>query len=725
MTSHPKKVRHKKIQLSKKKAALNYAKGRYRVFPLHSPIIDGCSCPNPDCSSVGKHPRIADWQNKATTDPRQIVRWWDQWPDANIGIATGDDLVVLDIDRDHGGFESLKRLEAQHGPLPVTVTVDTGGGGRHLYMRSTGPIGNSAGRLGDGLDIRGDGGYIVAPRSLHKSGRRYKFVAGRQPGEIEIAVIPNWLTNLLPDPSRRVRNALSKSSVPVGGEIQTGSRNDTLFREACSMRAKGWPEAQILGELVKLNENRCLPPLRFDELQTIAGSAASYPPGNQGGVTYASAQDAVDHFNDRHAVISVDGKFWVLNESKEPDTGYPAITFSRRQDFINLHENQTVSVGKQTLSAPSIWLKNSDRRQYEGITFRPDGEVPDHYNLWRGFAVEPIKGNCDLYLNHIQDNIANGEKKLYQYILSWMANIVQNPTKRPGVAIVLRGGEGVGKGVFATQFGSLFGPHFKEIAHVRHLSGNFNAHLKDALVVYSDEAFWAGDKEAEGVIKAMITERKINIEPKGKDVISVDNHINLIFASNNDWVVPAGPDARRFLVLDVSDKHQKDAPYFSKICDQMDSGGREALLYFLLNHDLSKVELREVPQTEALLDQKIRSLEPKDRFLYDILYQGTNTHRGSWLKKVECATFIDFYRDLSNQTGQRRKATEAELGSFLLRNMPNLQKKRISIKGTDRRPYYYIFPRLQDCREAFAKRLGQNINWPKVGGRVRLKRKKS
>ena len=113
-------------------------------------------------------------------------------------------------------------------------------------------------------------------------------------------------------------------------------------------------------------------------------------------------------------------------------------------------------------------MQHPERRQYQGIVCNPEQEVEGYYNLWRGFAVEPIEGDCSLYLQHIQDNIASGNEQLYTYILAWMADAVQHPGQRPGVSLVLRGKQGVGKGVFVTQFGKLFGRHFKHLTKPRH-----------------------------------------------------------------------------------------------------------------------------------------------------------------------------------------------------------------------------------------------------------------
>src|SRR5262249_47330144 len=134
--------------------------------------------------------------------------------------------------------------------------------------------------------------------------------------------------------------------------------------------------------------------------------------------------------------------------------------------------------------------------------------------------------------------------------------------------------------------------------------------------------FWAGDKQAEGTLKGLVTEDTNNIELKGKDTFTVKNFIRLIIASNNEWVVPAGPSERRFCVMDVQPHHKQDHAYFGAIQEDMDSGGREALMHFLLNYDLTGVNLRAIPKTAALQDQKIRSMDVIERWWFDVLKRG-------------------------------------------------------------------------------------------------------
>jgi hypothetical protein len=175
--------------------ALRYARFGWRVFPLHAPTGAGCSCGKSDCTSVGKHPRTTRGVHDATTDDARIAAWWRQWPDASIGIATGNGLAVLDVDPRHGGDDSLRNLEDEHGEIS-TLTARTGGGGLHLYL-----VGELPGRGGflPGLDLKSTGGYVVAPPSLHASGNRYEWIATEDMPTAPQPV-PHWLHAVVSPP---------------------------------------------------------------------------------------------------------------------------------------------------------------------------------------------------------------------------------------------------------------------------------------------------------------------------------------------------------------------------------------------------------------------------------------------------------------------------------------------------------------------------------------------
>jgi putative DNA primase/helicase len=260
--------------------ALAYAARGWPVFPCHTPTASGgCSCRKDDCEDIGKHPRWSDTIKHgfkdATTDEATIRRWWGMWPAANIGIATGAaaGLVVLDEDSYKGGDQSRLDLEHTYRPLPETVLSLTGGGGVQYFFEHPGiPVKNAVQTLGVGLDIRGDGGYVIAPPSLHKSGKRYCWEVVHEPDETPLAPMPDWLLALC-------RETRRKAPLDAGATLPEGKRNDTLFRLGCAFRGLGCTEAVILAALRAMNVTQCQPRLDDEDVVRIAASCAKYEAG--------------------------------------------------------------------------------------------------------------------------------------------------------------------------------------------------------------------------------------------------------------------------------------------------------------------------------------------------------------------------------------------------------------------------------------------------------------
>ena len=256
--------------------------------------------------------------------------------------------------------------------------------------------------------------------------------------------------------------------------------------------------------------------------------------------------------NAKYAVVKIGGKTRVV--SFEKDATFPGCTvpvFSTISDFCAFHAKRKKAVRAKNGREKKIgigrwWIDHEQRRQYDGIVYAPNSVAGDgKLNLWNGFGCKPREGDCGLFLDHLRNNICTGNEQYSEYFLNWMAYAVQHPHRQGEVAVVLRGKEGTGKGVVAKQFGRLLGSHFRHIVHAKHLTGHFNAHLQHCSVLFADEAFFAGDRSHEFILKALITEETLLIEPKGIDPFPVCNCVHLIMSSNNDWVVPAGADARR------------------------------------------------------------------------------------------------------------------------------------------------------------------------------------
>jgi hypothetical protein len=258
-------------------AALDYAARGLPVFPVFGVIpyrADRfiCLCGKGlMCKHPGKHPMSRYAPNgvlNASTDPKKIRWWWECAPDANVAIACR---CVLDVDPRHGGDVTLDELERRHGPLPVTWTAKSGGGGWHYFFEPETEVRNSVEQIGPGLDIRGSGGYVVAAPSRHVSGNCYEWVTGQAPGEVPLAMMPAWLL-----PERQSKPAVPASSwrALVCNGVTEGARNQSIAKLAGHFLRRYIDPHVTLEMLTVWNMARCQPPLSEAEVQDIVNSIA-------------------------------------------------------------------------------------------------------------------------------------------------------------------------------------------------------------------------------------------------------------------------------------------------------------------------------------------------------------------------------------------------------------------------------------------------------------------
>lgn len=414
--------------------------------------------------------------------------------------------------------------------------------------------------------------------------------------------------------------------------------------------------------------------------------------------------EIVTLFNTTHFTISIgrNAKHMVVEEL--PDGDMP-LRFYGVTEFGNKWSGHRRKRGARRVSVASIFLQHPRHRTYGGrLRFRPPGSPftwseDDDYNTWRGYACEPKHGNWSRLKNHIAGNLCGGNAEHLDYLLNWMAHLVQFPGRLPGVAVCLHGGQGTGKSAFFKYLAALFPPaHVIQITKREHLVGRFNAHLADRLLVFADEAFFAGDRQIVGELNGVITEERRTIERKGIDAVDEENCVHLIMASNNDWFVHAARDARRFFVLRVGDEHAQDTAYFDAITAQQASGGREAMLHELLHRDLSTFNPRHVPRTAALREQIERSREPHEIWWHGQLADAT---ADTW-PRVRVKR--DLYRDYvvwCNELRVTHPLSDATLSKYFLRlyGAAVTPSRRLNKGGRQER--IYEFPTLDECRRRF------------------------
>jgi hypothetical protein len=454
----------------------------------------------------------------------------------------------------------------------------------------------------------------------------------------------------------------------------------------------------------------------------------------------------VEEMNREHCV-TVEGRNTVVLRREEDVElgGRTAYRAMRPEELAKLHAHRLVPTGetkrKRTQTGVFVeepvlkpigaaWFTHPAARRYPGgVVFLPGREArSDQLNLWEGWAIEPKRGSWVLLERHIRDVICAGNALHAEWLLNWIAHMIQKPWERPESAVVLRGGEGSGKGTLARALARIAGAHGLHITSPGHLVGRFNAHLRSCLFLFCDEAFFAGDRATEGVLKGLISEPVLMLEQKGVDAIQAPNRLHALLATNNAWAVPAGRDARRFFVLDVADHVARDTGYFGALNREMDGGGLAAFLYDMLRRDLTGFDARNPPQTEALQDQKMASLRGVDGWWLSTLAAaeevepdlGANLREWSADAAKRAVPKSEVYGDYVRyvaSAGRRefRPDPETLFWRRLKTMCPALEEKRPGT-GPNRQRVVFL-PPLVDARAAFERHMGgAPIAWGLDGG---------
>lgn len=435
----------------------------------------------------------------------------------------------------------------------------------------------------------------------------------------------------------------------------------------------------------------------------------------------ADAADPVTaRLNRRHAIVAVRGRTLVTTERADG-----SVDFGTVRDIHNYYENDRVPAGKnKTEPASARWLRNAGRRTYpNGVTFAPGGAAAGTLNLWRGWAVEPdSSASCELFLKHVREVVCRGNADQIEYVIGWLAQMVQRPDQKPGVALVLKGAKGAGKDTMADYVARMIGRrHAPTVAESDHIVGKFNARLENALLLHVQEGSWAGDRKAEGILKYITTSDRVEIERKGIDSINLPSVLRLFISANADWVVPASPDERRWAVFNVSDARRGDDGYFRALRAEMEGEGPAALLHYLQTYDLTGFNVRKAPDTEGLLDQKLASLRNANLWWFEVLSRGELPAALDWdvswtdqpvavNRDTLRAQYVEWMK------GRRYESDvldDARFGRQMRVMLPEIEDTRPRVEGGGRIRRYGL-PMLGACREAFDRWIGRPIAWEGV-----------
>lgn len=718
--------------MSKLDSALGLAKLGFHIFPLM-----------PD----SKLPAIKDYPNKASRDLQTIEDWWidpimETENDYNIGISTSkfndqEALVVIDVDMKPGkeGDKSLEELDMLGKEIPATLTQLTPTGGRHIIYRHNVPLKQGVNVLGNGLDIRSKGGYIVGAGSTI-GGKAYTMLMD------SIKAAPEWLTHTLglaPEKSlveapknvnqdAAIERAIHYLENEAPESIKGAGGDHTAYKVAAKVKdfgvdqetclelmmdhwfdGSGWSPEKLQAKIEHAYR------YGIDPVGAAAPEAQFLPV-----VQSAETLHYLEAINKDHALVLVEGSYFVIHETLD-EKGKPKRNFLNDQAFKRKYSNRTL---QKRGTWATEWLEWPNRREYQGICFAPEREAQhNYYNLWRGFSCTPLaysegtaeqKRGFDMFISHARENVCNGNEPLFNWLMGYFAHLIQKPYERPLTTVVFRGSKGVGKNAIIDRIGKLIQGHYKVAHNKRYLTSNFNGHMDSCLCLVLDEAFWSGDKDAEGQLKGITTAPEILIERKGKEPYEVDNLVRLIIIGNEDWLVPASSDERRYAVLDVGTGKKQNKKFFHDMRVLLDEkGGNRILLDYLRKFDLGQVDVNDAPKTKALLDQKLSSLEPFQMWWYESLSLGqiANSDFGdSWEELVEASRFRQaFARYCRDRNIRTRLPDERTIGRMFKQLLPTAARTKKWKDGST--AWVYRLPELDQARKQWEAFIGQEVIW--------------
>jgi Family of unknown function (DUF5906)/Poxvirus D5 protein-like len=433
--------------------------------------------------------------------------------------------------------------------------------------------------------------------------------------------------------------------------------------------------------------------------------------------------------------INVKGQFRLKHDGIDGET-----EFMKKEDFHNIFEshrtmltvesasgtrNKDISIGQM------FTAHNKNRPYYMGLTFNPDPKWsnPNIYNQWQGWPIKPVKGDVQIFLDYAYEVSSNKEDRIFDWSIAWTAQIFKEPHILMSTAMVHRGEEGIGKSFFAETLAMMMGKHYVKITDFDQVFGTFNAHIEYALLTHFEEAFWAGDRRAEGRFKDHISGTTRIINQKNLPMRQCQIYPRSLLNTNSRWAVPAGPIARRFAIFDVSDAHQREVEYFGRLAEWRRNGGAQALLYYFLNDvDITKVDLRNPPRTTALMENQIATLRGVRRFWFDVLRSFKLPYfeekDGNYHVLVD--DLYDYYLAWCRTVNHKNTLSKETFGSQFKELIPALDVNGKVQKGpngavvslvergrqsTGDRDYFHKIPILDLCRQLWDNMYEARHNW--------------
>jgi Bifunctional DNA primase/polymerase, N-terminal len=652
-------------------AALAHAEAGFRIFPTHHPIDAGtsavrCSCGSKGGCNLGKHPAVKEWQTVATTDQAQIKKWWTDQPSSNVGVLTGsaNKITVIDVDPLNGGDTTWARLLRNNEPLPITMIVDTGSDGNHWYFAEVEGVGSAAHVLGDGVDIRGDGGYVIGAGSLHASGKRYS--TSLVGGDVGIQPAPDWLIKLMRegvprDGKGKGRGKRNKWGRTTAEQLQwlLGTIGDGQDRDGALISLAGmlWRDGIAEDRLRPLLEQYAaahlgLPAKTGGDFTRIVKSARKYERDPQ---AHIEVEDVDEYLRRKlETAEKVEGvildDFWAHMPSHSyiytpTRAHWPASSVNARLPPVELADEHGKPIldakGNEKRVAAATWL--DAHRSVEQMTWAPGLPmiIPDRLIVEGGWIDRRGVKCFNLYLPPTIELGDAGEAGKWvehvhyvypadaDHIINWLAHRVQRPGDKVNHALVLGGAPGIGKDTLLAPARAAVGPwNCQEVSPKHVLDDKFNGFVKSVILRVS-EAHDLGEYDRFALhdrLKAYTAAppEVLRCNEKHLREHAVLNCCGVVITTNHktDGVF-LSPDDRRHYVTwsertNEDDRFQGD--YWDELWGYYREGGYGHIAAFLMERDISGFDAKAPPpKTSAFWAIGDANRAPEEAELADLL----------------------------------------------------------------------------------------------------------
>lgn len=432
--------------------------------------------------------------------------------------------------------------------------------------------------------------------------------------------------------------------------------------------------------------------------------------------------EALEAMQKLFALIKIGGRVWViegdgLNSHDNNDAVNKLELLKRSDGALLIHRALKAQFPSENNRVIDDFMLSPLTICYSGVEFNPRETTANYLNLWVGPTVTPKPGGWELIQAFLLRGICNGNQECYDYLIRYIAHALQKPWEKPGVMIILIGGQGLGKGTLGQILRKIWRATYLQVNNIDNVTGNFNASLERSFIVFMDEALFSGDRKATNALKSLVTEPVIHINEKHQPSRQTDSYLRIFLATNAEHVKNTERDDRRDFVLRVSEEHKGDTAYWEALYHEIENGGVEAMVHDLIAMDLSKFNVRYKPNTPELVAQKLQSLNPIELWWHDCLYRGQMClEEGSFIAESEQGwpSFISTHTAIEGVmrvTGGKayRKPTTNDIVDSIKRLCPSAVNKQFQSGNIRQRGL--ALPPLEQARKEFETYIGGSVPW--------------